>query len=224
MNRGTLVDVNVTCPAGRTASRTAGIRRYQDSALMSLRSRCRAGHRIHQHVLRGPGQVLAIRTKVRPENQQTPETLHVSPCRVIDPPGPEKPQVCQCPLAWALPYLSSVGPAEAVATSEPELSSRPCSSRGHLPHRIPWTTGLLDDRNWPTLTRPFRSSPIRGLQPIKLILFSHRRPQSGGPWRISGILGRWVPLRGISLRKVQFHLSVMSPKSISHSSTVPTSE
>ena len=41
VNRGTLLDVNVTCLTSYKASRTPGVRRYRDSALMPLRSRCR---------------------------------------------------------------------------------------------------------------------------------------------------------------------------------------
>ena len=124
-----------------------------------------------------------------PEKQQTPETQHVSSCRATDPPGP---QVSQCPPAWASPSLFSVDLAEVVATSESYFT--PVQLGVIYPHRIsrPWTTGFLDDRNRPTLTRPLQSSPIRGLQPIEFILTSpkwlplanpgHSRPVGPAPW------------------------------------------
>ena len=48
---------------------------------------------------------------------------------------------------------------------------------------LPRTTGLLDNRTWPARMGPFRSSPIRGLQPIPFLLIVPDVPEAVAPGR-----------------------------------------
>ena len=80
-------------------------------------------------------------------------------------------------------------PGKAVATVEPELSSRPPSLSNRLCPLwpLPPDLGLLNHQGWSSQTVPFWSSPMQRLHLKPFFLLSHRCPRNGGPRQVSDL-------------------------------------